>query len=426
MPADNSINAELLLNADPFILFLLLSVLAFGVILGWGIAAERSHRRMIKLKQRIKDEREYNRERHALMQQSFTALSGEALQNNNRAFLSLAQQVFGRLQDQAKNQLDLKENSINSLIDPIKQVLSKTEQQLNKLNKDHIESEAALRQQLKQLTRSQDHLQGETRNLVQALRRPEVRGQWGELTLRRLVELAGMVKHCDFDEQVHMASPIKSDDTKLRPDMLVHMPANRIVVVDVKTPLDAYLSAVESNTDLDRDRFLKQHARNVRNRVKELAAKDYWSQFDDSLDFVVLFIPGDQFLSSALDLDRKLLEDALSQRVILSTPTSLVALLRAIAYGWRQQTLNDNAEQIRTIGEDLMQRLATLSDHLSKLGRSLDSSVENYNRLIGSYEGSVLPGAKKFGELGIQSRKSAPATASIDKSVRKPISQSKP
>ncbi|MFQ5937076.1 MAG: DNA recombination protein RmuC, partial [Acidiferrobacterales bacterium] len=272
----------------------------------------------------------------------------------------------------------------------------------------------ALHKHLESLTETQQLLHGETRNLVQALRRPEVRGQWGEMTLKRLAELAGMVEHCDFFEQ----EQVSGEEGRLRPDMIVRMPDAREVVVDAKTPLDAYLSAVEAGDAETRKKHLEQHARNLRVRVRELAAKAYWSRFARAPDFVVLFIPGEQFLGAALDVDRDLLEDALQQKVILITPTSFVALLRAVAYGWRQETLAANAEQIRQIGEDLYNRLSTFSEHLGRLGRSLDAAVTQYNRSVGSFQAKVLPGARKFTELGFSGTKPLEEPEQVETGLR--------
>jgi DNA recombination protein RmuC len=277
------------------------------------------------------------------------------------------------------------------------------------------EAQGALTRQLEMLAESHRLLQGETRNLVQALRRPEVRGQWGEMTLRRLAELAGMVDHCDFLEQ----QSVDAEAGRLRPDMVIRLPDRRDIVVDAKTPLDAYLTAVEASDEQTRKTQLERHARNVRQRVRELAGKAYWNQFSDSPDFVVLFIPGEQFLAAALEIDHKLLEEALAQQVILATPGSFVALLRAVAYGWRQEALAKNAEVIREIGQDLYTRLTTFSEHLAKLGRSLDSSVDSFNRAVGSFDNRVLPGARRFVELGIQTRKPIPEPDQIEHGTRR-------
>jgi DNA recombination protein RmuC len=257
-------------------------------------------------------------------------------------------------------------------------------------------------------------LQRETRNLVTALRRPEVRGQWGEMTLRRLAELAGMVDRCDFFEQVH----VQGEEGGLRPDMIVNMPDGRQIVVDVKTPLDAYLSAAEASGDEERDVALKRHALAVQERVRQLSQKAYWSQFEQSPDFVVLFIPGDQFLSAAVAEIPSLLEDAIRQHVIIATPTSFVALLKAVAYGWRQNALAENAQRIQELGEEMYKRLMTFTTHLSKVGRTLGQSVEAYNAAVGSLERQVLPGARKFTELGLRPAREIEDLTPIDKLAR--------
>ncbi|MDH5325797.1 MAG: DNA recombination protein RmuC [Gammaproteobacteria bacterium] len=335
------------------------------------------------------------------LQDSFSALSSQALQKNNEAFLKLAQENLKQFQIQAKNELGQKEKSIENLIKPIKEALDKTEKQIREIENERKEAYGALTQHLTSMAQTQSALQSETRNLVKALSRPEVRGQWGELTLKRLAELAGMVEHCDFFQQEHQ----NTEHGALRPDMIVRMPGQREIVVDVKTPLDAYLSAVEADNDTDRSKALERHCRNVRKRIQELSAKSYWNQFKNSPEFVVLFIPGDQFLSAALDLDHQLLEDAMQQKVILATPTSLMALLRAIAYGWRQESLAENAEHIREIGADLYQRLATFAEHLGRLGKSLSGSVQHFNRAVASFDSRIIPGARKFTEMGISEKK---------------------
>jgi DNA recombination protein RmuC len=237
-----------------------------------------------------------------------------------------------------------------------------------------------------------------------------VRGQWGELTLKRLAELAGMVEHCDFYEQ----EQVRSEKGTLRPDMIVRMPGGREVVVDAKTPLDAYLNAMEAPDEESRQQHLATHSRHVRERIRELAGKGYWSQFKNAPDFVVLFIPGDQFLGAALDRDHELLEYALRQKVVLATPTSFVALLRAIAFGWRQEQLTDNAEIIRQIGEELYSRLGTFAEHLNRVGRSLESGVNHYNKAVASFDKRVMVGARRFTELGIEAGKGIEELDQID------------
>lgn len=351
--------------------------------------------------------------RHQLAE-TFTSLSSQALRNSTEEFLKLAQENLKQLHIQAQGTLEQKEKSIDSMLKPVQEALNRTDQQLRELEKERKEAYGSLSRHLETMAQTQQLLQGETRNLVQALRRPEVRGQWGEITLKRLAELAGMVEYCDFYEQ----ETTQGESGNLRPDMVVRMPDGREIVVDVKTPLDAYLSAVEAPDDGVRSWHLERHARKVRERVRELASRNYWAQFKNSPDFVVMFIPGDQFLSAALDIDRDLLEYALGQKVILATPTSFVALLRAVAYGWRQQSLAENAEKIRDVGEDLYQRLSTFTEHLSKLGKNLGSSLDHYNKAVGSFERQVMPGARKFADMGITPRKELQDLDQIEKGVR--------
>src|SRR6202044_690586 len=291
-----------------------------------------------------------------------------------------------------------RESAIESLVKPIREALAKTEAQIQAIERDRIDSFATMKTQMDVLATGQNLLSRETRNLVTALRRPGVRGQWGEITLRRVVELSGMTLHVDFTEQQHQST----DSGAIRPDMIVHMPEQRDIVIDVKTPLDAYLSAVEAQNDEDRGLQLRRHAQIVGARVRELSSKQYWSQFERSPDFVVLFLPGDQFLTAALQESPGLIDDSLRQNVMLATPTSLVALLKIVAYGWKQSILADNAAEIRRLGGDLYKRLTGFGEHLGKLGKSLGSSVDSFNKAVGSLEQQVLPAARRFPELGLR------------------------
>jgi len=381
----------------------------------------RTRDKCIHLSTVLEIERKASAEQQASYQQlnqqlkdTFNAMAADALRDNNAQFLRLAKENLEKLHIKSAGELDKRELAIENLVKPIRDALEKTESQVRKMESDRQQAHGALTQHLETIAESHKTLQGETRNLVQALRRPEVRGQWGELTLKRLAELAGMVEHCDFFEQ----ESAQSDSGKQRPDMVVRMPDKREIIVDAKTPLDAYLSAVEASDDAERSRLLEGHARNVRARIKELASKAYWQQFKYSPDFVVLFIPGDQFLSAALDIDHTLIEDALSQQVILATPTSFVALLRAVAYGWRQETLAENADAIREVGQEMYSRLTNFAEHLSRLGRSLNNSVDAYNKAVGSYDTRILPGAKKFTEMGVASKKESPQLEQIERSTR--------
>ena len=389
-------------------------VILLAGALGWFIAHLRTQKRLAELAITLELERKAAQEKLAGLEQTFVALSTRALQENNMAFLQLAQESLKQFHVQARGDLDLKEKAVENLIKPVREALEKTEQQIRLMENERKQAYGSLTKHLETMTQTQQLLQGETRNLVQALRRPEVRGQWGELTLKRMAELAGMVEYCDFYEQ----EQTNTEDGRLRPDMIVRMPGGREIVVDVKTPLDAYLSAVEAGDDETRRKHLEHHARKVRERVRELSSKAYWTQFKNAPDFVILFIPGEQFLTAALDLDRELIEDALKQKVILTTPTSFVALLRAIAYGWRQESLAANAEHIRDVGEELYGRLATFSEHLMKLGRSLNGAVTDYNKTVGSFEAKLLPGARKFSEMGVGGDKALEEPERIDKAVR--------
>ncbi len=331
---------------------------------------------------------------------TFSQLSNEALSRNNNSFLKLAEENLKRFQSEARADLSSREKAIEQLVKPIDEALKQTTKQIHDIEKERKESYGSLRSTIDQMTKSQQQLQLETQNLVQALRRPEVRGQWGEMTLRRLAELSGMVAHCDFFEQTHT----NTDSGSIRPDMIVRLPEKREIIVDAKTPLDAYLSAIQANDDKDRQRELKRHAQVIRSRVRELSRKNYWAEYSNSPEFVVLFIPGEQFLASALEVDPELLEDSMSQNIILATPTNFIALLRAVSYGWKQQALAENAENIRELGETLYKRLSTFGNHLSKLGNSLGSTVNHFNSAVGSLERQVLPGARKFTEMGISSK----------------------
>lgn len=399
-----------------------------GVLLGAGLVYLLTQRIISHLKQQsialetrisvaneLNDAAKKNEEKLTqAFRDSFSALSGQALRENNEEFLKLARENFTKQQQHVENRLGEKEKAFSEIVAPIKDILKQTDAQLKKLEQDRHQSYGSISQFLQNMTDTQTQLQLETRNLVQALRRPEVRGQWGELTLKRLAELAGLVEYCDFFEQ----EQIDTSEGALRPDMIIRMPDQRDIVVDAKTPLDAYLSATEQNTAEERLTHLIRHARQVRERVKELAKKSYWSQFKNTPDFVVLFIPGDQFLSAALEHDQNLLEDALRQKVILATPTSLVALLRAIAFGWRQQAATDNAEKIRQLGETISTRLATFIEHMARVGNSLDKSVEHFNKAVGSLERQVFPTARKFKELGIETKKQLVDLEPIEKSAR--------
>ena len=396
---------------------------ALAMLLRTRRRSEALHLELAVLRAQVKSEEQLERERQATtdraierMQSAFDTVAGASLRSNSELFLKLAREHLGQHQQSAVAALTQREKAIEALLSPIRETLSKTEQQILRIEKERAESFGSLRTSLEAVTLGQQALQRETRTLVNALRRPEVRGQWGEMTLRRLAELAGMVEHCDFSEQVH----VRTAEGALRPDMIVHMPDGRDLVVDVKTPLDAYLEAVDAPTDEQRGVALRRHAQALTERVRQLGSKNYWSQFENSPDFVILFVPGDQFLSAALSETPNLLEDAIRQNVIITTPSSFVALLKTVAYGWRQTALAQNAETIRTLAEDLYKRLAVFTGHLSRLGRNLGLSVDAFNSAVGSFERQVLPGARKFTELGVRPEKEIDLVEPIDKLARDP------
>jgi DNA recombination protein RmuC len=408
-------------------LILLIGV-TLAALIGWLLAHQRAQRDITRLREekaRLTSKLEAQEaameekvrsfeETRDQLENTFKSLASDVLKSNSSEFLKLAETNFKTLHTKANGNLEQREKAVESMVKPIREALEKTDQQIRKMEKERQSAFGSLTQHLQFMAQAQEQLQGETRNLVKALRRPEVRGQWGEMTLKRLAELAGMVEHCDFDQQ----QSVDTDQGKQRPDMIVRMPGSREIIVDAKAPMDGYLAAVEARDDANRVVELQRHARNVRDRVRELSSKGYWQQFPQSPDFVVLFIPGDQFLSSALEVDNKLLEDAMTDKVVLATPSSLVALLRAVAYGWRQEALAENAEHIRTVGQDLYERLSTFSEHLEKVGGHLSRSVDSYNKAVGSFDSRVLPGARKFTDMGIQGKKDLPEPEPVERLPR--------
>jgi len=387
--------------------------LFLGALISWSFYRRRQHalEAQIKNQESVQQEREIAFEAaNAQLTRAFSDLANQSLKSNSETFLQLAEQNLGTQQEKAKRELSEREKAVEALVKPIREALDASQKQIAELEKSRSEAYGSIKSQLEEMHSSQKSLKQETQNLVNALRRPEVRGRWGEITLRRLVELAGMVEHCDFQEQVHSVG----EGQVIRPDMVVRMPDQRELVVDVKTPLDAYLEAVEAKDDAQRRLGLERHARNVHTHIRLLASKAYWDQFEESPEFVILFIPGDQFLSAALNEKPDLIEYALSKQIILATPTSLVALLKAVAYGWRQVSLAENAREIRTLAEDLYGRLASFVGHMNTMGRQLARSVEHYNKAVGSLERSVLPGARKFVELGVHAKKDMEKLETLD------------
>ncbi|GMR07626.1 MAG: DNA recombination protein RmuC [Gammaproteobacteria bacterium] len=379
----------------------------------------------IKLENTLENERRLSEEKLGAQEKAreelnnvFASISRDALKQNSEEFLKLAEQNLKRYQASATSDLDKKEKAIEHLVKPIHDALEKNEQHIMQIEKERKQAYGALTQHLESMSKTQKDLEQETRNLVQAFRRPEVRGQWGELTLRRLAELAGMMEHCDFYEQENLST----EEGRLRPDMIVRLPGEGVLVVDAKTPMSAYLDAIDTTDEEQRKQHIKRHARHVHERIKELAAKAYWDQFSNSPEFVILFIPGEQFLNAALDSDRSLYEEALRQKVIIASPNNFIALLRTTAAIWRQEKLAENAQEIRQVGEELYGRLAVFGEHLSKLGKNLNTSVDHYNKAVGSYEKRILPSARKFTEMGISGKKTVENIDVVDKLASLPSS----
>lgn len=334
----------------------------------------------------------------------FAEVSQQALRQAGEQFLQLAEGRLRGAQEAAGADLEARRRAIDDLLAPLREQLGRYEAGLGQLERDRRQAYGALEEQVRQLASSQQELRVETRNLVTALRAPATRGRWGELQLRRVVEMAGMVDHCDFEEQVQAGSP----DGVLRPDMVVRLPGGAQAVVDAKVPLQAFLDAAECATEEERRTQLAAHARQLRAHVDALARKAYWRQFDPCPDFVVAFVPGDALLAAALEHDPGLMEHAVANHVLLATPTLLIALLRSVAYGWQHQALAANARQVQQLGRELYRRLAAFGEHLARVGRSLGSAVAAYNDAVGSLERSVLPQARRFPDLGVLSEAERP------------------
>ena len=330
------------------------------------------------------------------LKESFQALSSEALSKNNESFLNLAKTTLEKYQEGAKGDLDKRQEAINKTVEPVGIALKTFNERVEKIEERRTQTDASLKQQLQQLAESQVQLSKTTGSLVQALRAPQVRGQWGEMQLRRTVEMAGMINYCDFEEQ---ASVETSDGQRQRPDMIIRLPNERVVVVDSKVPLAAYLDALQSEDPDHQKERMVAHARHIRDHIKGLSAKSYWTQFDNAPEFVVLFIPNETIFSAALEQDPELIELGVVNKVILATPTTLIALLKAIAYGWQQEAIAREAKDIAALGKELYERVSVVTGHFTKLGKSLDQSVGCYNKAVSSLESRLLVTAKKFEAL---------------------------
>lgn len=378
------------------------------------------HARLAGTEARLEAQTQSVEEQRALLEmarsefrEAFEALAAETLAKSNESFLTLATERFTQFHIEAKGDLEARTVRIEELVAPVRETIEKVGGQIQRTEEARREAHGELSASVRLLQEAHRNLQSETRNLVTALRAPTVRGRWGEIQLKRVVEMAGMLEYCDFTTQ----TTTQGDDGALRPDMVVNLPGGKSVVVDAKTPLDAYLSAVEAKDDDARQTHIERHAAQVRDHIKKLSAKSYWSQFDGAPEFVVLFLPGETFFSAALEADPSLIQEGVDSNVILATPTTLIALLRSVAYGWQQERLARDSQEIATLGKELSTRISTLLSNFQSVGSKLGSAVDAYNKAVGSMEARVIPQAKRFAEK-VSAAKEVDDLTRIQKSPR--------
>ena len=350
----------------------------------------------------------------ARLSESFKALAADALAVNSTRFLEQAKALVESSQKAASGEMEKQKAAVEGLVKPIRESLDKVGLKIGEIEKVRAEAYGGLMEQVKQLGQSQTQLQSETTKLVQALRAPQTRGRWGEMTLRRVVEMAGMSEHCDFAEQVS----VESDAGRLRPDLIVKLPGGRVIVVDAKVSLKSYLDAIEAPNEEERVRLLIDHARQLKEHVKDLGGKSYFQQFQHTPDFVVAFIPGDPFLGAALEKDPELMEFAIGQRVLITTPETLIALLKTVAYGWRQESIEENAQKISELGKELYERVSKMAEHFAGLGAAIERSVKSYNDTLGTLESRVLVSTRKFRELQAAGPREIPEIGFVEHTVR--------
>jgi DNA recombination protein RmuC len=333
------------------------------------------------------------------LREAFQALAGEALKASSDQFIELAKSKFDSLQKEAEGDLEHRKLAIQAMVDPLETALKDLRTEVSRVESARQEAYGSLRSEVQLLATTSKELREETGSLVSSLKQPQVKGKWGELTLRRAVELAGMSPHCDFEEQ----QSVDTEQGRLRPDLIVHLPGGTQIVVDAKVPLHAALKVVSARSDVEYREAVLQHAALVRNHINALSGKEYWKQFEPTPEFVVLFVPGESFFSAALEQDRTLIEDAIEKRVVLASPTTLIALLRAIAYGWKQQLVAENAERIKDLGKELYDRVVKFAEHLSEIAKGLERASKAYNNAVASFDSRLIPSARKFREMGVGS-----------------------
>jgi len=377
------------------------------------VAAET---RLREMQASVEEQRKSLAEAETNLTKTFDALSAKALRSNNDEFLKLARTAFDTLQAQAKGDLETRQQAIDGLVSPLKETLGRYEHQILEMEKARQLAYGTLDEQLRSLAQANQTLEEETRRLASALASPlKVRGRWGELTLRRVVELAGMSEHCDFSEQ----ETIATESGWQRPDMIVNLPGNRRIAVDAKVPLQAFLNAVNpEKSEAERTEALATHGRLVRNHMNQLAERRYWEQVGPELELVVMFMPGESFFSVALEQDPKLIEDAMQKKVVLAIPPTLISVLVSAAYLWQQEKVAENAQAISDLGKELYDRLRTFLTHLRKVGICLESAVDSYNKAVGSMESRVLPSSRKFRELGAATGEELPELEPVDEAPR--------
>lgn len=382
---------------------------------------KQSREESVQLRAALEGERRAGQERKDSFKQAaeelsekFKALSRDALKDNNQSFLQLAQSQLERFQETAKGDLESRQKAIDQLIKPLKESLEKVDGKIGDMERTRAGAYSELREQVKALATSQLNLQAETGNLVNALRTPHVRGRWGEIQLRRVVELAGMLQYCDFIEQ----ETVVTADGRIRPDVIVKLPGNRTIVIDAKVPFDAFYESISTKDEVIRGARLRDHARLVRTHIGALSKKSYWESVQPTPEFVLLFLPGETFYSAALEIDPKLIEDGVGQGVIIATPTTLIALLKAVSYGWRQEQMATNAQEVSKLGKDLYDRLRTFTNYFADIGKGLDRALDSYNRGVGSLEARVLVTARKFKERGAIAGEDIETLEPIDKLAR--------